>query len=166
MPADMRYCKRENSQRISENLGERKCPESHRKVWNAVDVRAMKHAARLAEWSKKIQACRSSGMTVKDWCEENNVSAKTYYNWEKAYLAAAGQQMILPEEASAVTGQLVRIDPERLPETVEESIPAPSMQTTSNVRITLRYGGMSVEMPAGMEIAQIAVLMKALGTKC
>ena len=105
-------------------------------------------------------------MTVKDWCEENNVSAKTYYNWEKAYLAAAGQQMILPEEASAVTGQLVRIDPERLPETVEESIPAPSMQTTSNVRITLRYGGMSVEMPAGMEIAQIAVLMKALGTKC
>jgi hypothetical protein len=34
---------------------------------------------------------------------------------------------------------------------------------TLNVKITLRYGGMSVEMPAGMDIGQIAVLMKALG---
>ena len=38
-----------------------------------MDDRTMKHAAKLAEWSEKVQACRSSGLTIKDWCEQNNV---------------------------------------------------------------------------------------------
>jgi hypothetical protein len=43
-----------------------------------MDVRTMKHAAKLAEWSEKVQACRSSGLPVKEWCEQNNICSKTY----------------------------------------------------------------------------------------
>ena len=53
-----------------------------------------------------------------------------------------------------------------MPDELEVVGAAPAVQTTSNVKITLRYGGMSVEMPAGMEITQIAVLMNALGQSC
>jgi len=38
---------------------------------------------RLERWSGKIAACRSSGMTVRAWCQENGISEKTYYYWQR-----------------------------------------------------------------------------------
>lgn len=32
-----------------------------------------------AEWAEKIQCCRESGLTVSEWCRENNINLKTYY---------------------------------------------------------------------------------------
>ena len=92
---------------------------------------------------------------------------KTYYTWERVYLAEVSKQLAIPEELPvARTNQIVRVDPSQMPDEMEVVGAAPAVQTTSNVEITLRYGGMSVEMPAGMEIAQIAVLMNALGQSC
>ena len=132
-----------------------------------MDVRTMKHAAKLAAWSEKVQACRSSGLPVKEWCEQNNVCSKTYYTWERVYQAEVSKQLAIPEQLPAAgTNQIVRVDPSQMPDEMEVVGAAPAVQTTSNVKITLRYGGMSVEMPAGMEITQIAVLMNALGQSC
>ena len=132
-----------------------------------MDVRTMKHAAKLAEWSEKVQACRSSGLPVKEWCEQNNVCSKTYYTWERVYLAEVSKQLAIPEQLPvARTNQIVRVDPSQMPDEMEVVGTPPAVQTTSNVQITLRYGGMSVEMPAEMEITQIAVLMNALGQSC
>ena len=36
---------------------------------------------RLKQWSKIIQACQTSGMTVVSWCNQNNVKIKSYYYW-------------------------------------------------------------------------------------
>ena len=131
-----------------------------------MDVRAMKHAAKLAEWSEKVQACRSSGLTVKEWCEQNHVCAKTYYTWERVYLAEVSKRLSIPERLPAQAGQLVRIEPNQLRDEDEGSMPALPAQSTSNVGITLRYGNMSVEMPAGMEIGQVAELMKVMARLC
>ena len=38
---------------------------------------------RLKQWSRKIVACRSSGMTVRTWCQKNGISEKTYYYWQR-----------------------------------------------------------------------------------
>ena len=131
-----------------------------------MDVRAMKHAAKLAEWSEKVQACRSSGLTVKEWCEQNHVCAKTYYTWERVYLAEVSKRLSIPERLPAQAGQLVRIEPNQLRDEDEGSMPTLPAQSTSNVGITLRYGNMSVEMPAGMEIGQVAELMKVMARLC
>lgn len=132
-----------------------------------MDVRTMKHAAKLAEWSEKVQACRSSGLSVKKWCEENNVCSKTYYSWERVYLAEVSKQLAIGEQLPvARANQIIRVDPSQMPDEKEVNGAAAADQTTSNVKITLRYGGMSVEMPDGMEIEQIAVLMKALKQTC
>ena len=131
-----------------------------------MDVRTMKHAAKLAEWSEKVQACRSSGLTVRDWCEQNHICAKTYYTWERVYLAEVSKQLAIPDRLPAQTGQLVRIEPDQLQDEAEISTPALPVQSTSNVGITLRYGNMSVEMGAGMEIRQVAELMKTMVQLC
>ena len=131
-----------------------------------MDVRTMKHAAKLAEWSEKVQACRSSGMTVKEWCEQNQVCTKTYYTWERMYLAEVGKRLAIPDRLPAQTGQLARIEPDQLRDEAGNGMVALPVQTTSNVGITLRYGNMSVEMPAGVGIRQVAELMKALAELC
>ena len=59
-------------------------------------VRALKHAALLQEWSARIMECRSSGMTVKAWCEGQGISIKTYYYWERHFIEQAGQRGTQP----------------------------------------------------------------------
>ena len=77
------------------------------------------------------------------------------------------EQPVIPEPLSAAhSSQIVRVYPSQMPDEVEVIGAAPAVRPTSNVQITLRYGAMSVEMPAGMEIAQIADLKKALGQTC
>ena len=131
-----------------------------------MDVRTMKHAVKLAEWSEKVQACRSSGMTVKEWCKQNQVCCKTYYRWERVYLAEVSKQLAIPNQLPRQTGQLVRIEPDQLRDEARNSMPASPVQTTSNVGIILRYGNMSVEMPSGIEIRQVGELMKAVAQLC
>ena len=46
-------------------------------------VQVMKHATLLQAWSRRIAEYRSSGKTVKAWCEDEGVSIKTYYYWGK-----------------------------------------------------------------------------------
>ena len=33
----------------------------------------------MKEWAEMVQECRSSGLTVKEWCINNGVNIKTYY---------------------------------------------------------------------------------------
>lgn len=36
---------------------------------------------KLQYWLDVIRQCRASGMTNQDWCEQNDVSLKSYYYW-------------------------------------------------------------------------------------
>ena len=47
----------------------------------------LKRQAKLEHWRTQIIDCRSSGMSVKRWCAEHNMSTKTYYRWEKEILS-------------------------------------------------------------------------------
>lgn len=38
---------------------------------------------RVARWTEMITRCRSSGMTVKNWCEQEGIREKTYYYWQR-----------------------------------------------------------------------------------
>lgn len=40
------------------------------------------HEMRLIQWAPIIRECRSSSMTVKSWCIENNVNEKQFYYWQ------------------------------------------------------------------------------------
>ncbi|MFQ7292448.1 MAG: IS66 family insertion sequence element accessory protein TnpA [Monoglobales bacterium] len=39
----------------------------------------IKNNVKLHEWSMMVKACRSSGLTVSQWCNENDIKLKTYY---------------------------------------------------------------------------------------
>ena len=33
----------------------------------------------MRKWPEMVRECRSSGLTVKEWCMDNDVNIKTYY---------------------------------------------------------------------------------------
>ena len=116
-------------------------------------VQAIKHEALLQEWATRFAECRSSGMTVKAWCEAEGVSIKTYYYWEKRVVARANQQAIIPKVPQS--GILTRVDPGKLR----------SGDTIANeTGITIRHGESIISLPAGISAEAIADLVKALNS--
>ena len=51
----------------------------------------LKHRVKLQEWAARIQDCRSSGLSVRAWCRQEEINAATYYRWERELLTAANQ---------------------------------------------------------------------------
>ena len=43
----------------------------------------LKHRAKLQEWAARIQDCRSSGLSVRAWCRQEEINAATDYRWER-----------------------------------------------------------------------------------
>jgi len=37
----------------------------------------------VQEWSLRIKECRSSGLTVKEWCKQRDIRPQTFYFWQK-----------------------------------------------------------------------------------
>ena len=60
-----------------------------------VSIQSMGQRQRLFEWSQRVADCRQSGMSVKRWCEENGVTPKTYYSWQKKVFSFMVEQQKL-----------------------------------------------------------------------
>ena len=75
-------------------------------------TREAKHAIRLREWSRMVKDCQESGMTVNEWCKQNDLKPTCYY-YRLAQLRKEilDQNKLLPgtaQEASMPT--LVKVD--------------------------------------------------------
>ena len=114
-------------------------------------VQAMKHAALLQEWSARITECRTSGKSVKAWCNEQGIPIKTYYYWEKKFVTEATQQLSLPAPTQA--GLLMRVNPDAMPSDDADRI---------GQGITIRHGESVITLPAGSSAEAVADLVKAL----
>lgn len=54
-------------------------------------------------WKQRIIECRSSGMSVKEWCKERGLDFTTYYRWERKILTS-----IIPTEDMTGLPELVK----------------------------------------------------------
>ena len=66
----------------------------------------LKHQARLQEWAGAIQDCRSSGLSVRQWCRQRGTTPTTYYRWERVLLSIAGSTATLPETPAVAFAEL------------------------------------------------------------
>ncbi len=48
---------------------------------------------RLSQWFPIVKTCRESGMTVRAWCEQNDVNEKQFYYWQRCLREAACQSL-------------------------------------------------------------------------
>ena len=94
----------------------------------------LKHQAKLQTWSAAIQECRSSGLSVKQWCKQRAVTPTTYYRWERELLALAKTEKNTMRETVAF---------------VELPAPNHEIQNVSERVATIRISDASIDIYSG-----------------
>lgn len=46
---------------------------------NTTCITAVKHEVQMREWAAQVEAQQASGLSVKEFCQENGINPKTYY---------------------------------------------------------------------------------------
>ena len=62
---------------------------------------------RLAEWSRRVEACRSSGLPVGQWCQENGIAVSTYFSWQRKVFQALKEVQEVTFAHSQHSGHIV-----------------------------------------------------------
>ena len=106
----------------------------------------LKHEAKKQEWGMAIQECRSSSLSVREWCRQRGVATTTYYRWERELLTAAK-----PVSCSSV------------PAVTFAELPAQKMSRNVAERTaTLRIGNVSLDIYSGCDAEQLKMLVELL----
>lgn len=113
------------------------------------------HQLRLNEWSSRFSDQKASGLTVKQWCDQNNLSIHTYNYWK---------HLLKEELASPVLPDIV---PVSLPDTTNELPPMVSNYsslTNRAIRSTekLTINNISIEVDSAISAAFLTTLIKAV----
>lgn len=113
------------------------------------------HQLRLNEWSSRFSDQKASGLTVKQWCDQNNLSIHTYNYWK---------HLLKEELASQVLPDIV---PVSLPDTTNELLPMVSNNsslTNRAIRSTekLTINNISIEVDSAISVAFLTTLNMAV----
>lgn len=92
----------------------------------------------MQEWADKIRACRSSSLSVRAWCRENNVPISSFYYWQKKIF-------------NRVSGR----------ETSFVEIPV-SEKSSYGAIARLTVNGITVELLSGISATEIAEIIAGL----
>ena len=68
----------------------------------------LKRQAKLEQWKTQVIDCRSSGMSVRGWHAEHNISTGTYYRWEKEEPFVGSHGTYVRNLSTTATGSLCR----------------------------------------------------------
>lgn len=117
----------------------------------------LKRLANLAQWKDRVAACRSSGLKVSEWCEQNGISPQTYYRWESCVVVAASEQLQHQNEVPSVAAKPSPVFAELAP--VKSSAP---MRKPENAVATIRCGNVSIDIYADADPSFIVALCKEL----
>ena len=110
----------------------------------------LKHQARLQEWAGAIQDCRSSGLSVRQWCRERGTTPTTYYRWERELLSVASTMKALPETPAAVFAEL--------------PVPKQACSNVAERSATLHLGNVSIDIYPQCGSEQLKTLVEILRT--
>lgn len=98
----------------------------------------------MENWTARIMACRSSGMTVRAWCQENGLSEKTYYYWQRRLFQALSEQQPIRQPAFA------------------EITPVPNVRPSGGVAVTVRISGVEADIHNGADAVAVETVLRIL----
>lgn len=113
------------------------------------------HQLHINEWATRFSDQKASGLTVKEWCDQNNLSIHTYNYWKH----------VLKEELASQF--LPDIVPVVIPESSASSAPTlsnDSVLTNRAIRSTARltYNNISIEFDSDISEACLVTIIKAV----
>lgn len=99
-------------------------------------LQTLNRQEKITVWSERIAACRSSGISVRAWCEGNGISTASYYKWQKKLFCLAAQSA---------------------PQFAEVCVAPPA-----RISVTVHLGDISVDIHSGADAETTAMLLRIL----
>ena len=75
-----------------------------------MDVAKLSQDVKMQQWAIMIKTCRESGLSVREWCRQNNISEQSYYYWLKKIRKTVIEQSPVQEEASITKTSFIPIE--------------------------------------------------------
>ena len=119
---------------------------------NLMDTRAIAREVRLRHWAELINARNASGKTVRAWCVEQGISAKTYYYRQNQLRRAACPE---PGE-SLVPGGFAEV----------RVSPAPFPGTSARGEIRIEAAGLRITADSAYPAGNLAELIRGVAAPC
>lgn len=94
---------------------------------------------KLSEWAERVSACRNSGLSVRAWCQENDVCEQTYYRWQRRLYDLAQEER---------EGGFAEI--------------APIRRTTGSIAVTVQIGSVELAVHNGADAATVEAVLRAM----
>ena len=104
-------------------------------------LQVMSRQERLENWTARIMAYRGSGMTVRAWCQENGLSEKTYYYWQRRLFQTLSEQQAV---------------------TAFAEVTPPKPVCSGNVAVTVRMAGAEADIRSGADAATVETVLRIL----
>ena len=122
-----------------------------------MDAWEAKRQAQLPMWKERIAECRSSGMSVRQWCLEHGISPTTYYRWEREALSSIkGSELVPAQQIQPVSEAAVTPAFAEIPSAV-------SRDCIGRKPLCLRTAGYELEIPEGTDLSAIRTIIEAMG---
>lgn len=103
-------------------------------------IKTLRQKQNLALWTKQVEECNNSGLSVTRWCRENDIKLSTYWSRQKKVYEAYSNEF---------TPQFAEIS-------VEPEI------STGTSMITVRRNDFTVDINNGADEATITAVLRAM----
>lgn len=114
-------------------------------------MKSTKHEILKSQWMGIIQRHSNSGQSIRQWCEENDISKGKFYYWQRVIR----EESLIQAGTLAVTGQTQFVE-------VKPSIA--EIQTNSlGTCAILRSNGNEIEILNGADPNTLATLLNLIG---
>ena len=110
----------------------------------------------MAKWSRLISEQKNSGLTIRDFCRQHDLSWHAYYYWLKKI-----REQIVSELPSGSAEQQPVFTELPIYNKLPASMPAPTQAVADDI-VTIQLMGITIRMPAASSQATIIKFITAV----
>ena len=118
---------------------------------NITTMKTSKHEILKSQWIEIIKRHSKSGQSIRQWCEENDVSKGKFYYWQRVIR----EESLIKAGTLAVTGQTQFAE-------IKPSIPE-FRSNNQSICAILRLNGNEIEIFNGADANTLTVVLNLMG---
>ncbi|MBR0393242.1 MAG: hypothetical protein IJK38_13065 [Oscillospiraceae bacterium] len=100
-------------------------------------LQRMTRESNLALWAEQVRSCKSSGLTVNEWCATNGIRPNLYYQHQKKVFLAM----------RAKEGQFYEV---------------PAVGLTGRIAASIQINGLSADIHSGADECTVLAILRAM----
>lgn len=124
-----------------------------------------KKQVKIQFWLKVIKECRASGLTNRDWCEQNNIHLKQYYYWIAKIRKMALEDLPRKENGSSLPSLNESAPAPMVHHPPSDFVELPIQRTSSCARTptaVIHSGNISIDLFSANPVEVVTAVLKAV----